>query len=66
MPQSALFILFDLIIDSPTHPETKKILSYLQILVAFFVRLGYATGRESFGSVPSEFLQMATKFVDEM
>lgn len=66
MPQSALFILFDVIVESPTDPGTKKSLSHLQILVAYFARLAYATGNELIGSVPSEFFQMATKFVQEV
>lgn len=66
MPQSALFILFDLIIESPIDFRTKKRLSYLQILVAYFNRLANTTAQELVGSVPSEFFQIATTFVQEM
>lgn len=66
MPQSALFILFDVIVESPTDSRTKKSLSYLQILVGYFARLAYATGKELMGSMPCEFFQMAAKFVQEV
>lgn len=66
MPQSALFILFDAIIEYSNHVETKNNLSYLQILVAYFARLAHATGIDLFISVPGEFFQIATNFVQEM
>ncbi|CZR44008.1 uncharacterized protein FPRO_13816 [Fusarium proliferatum ET1] len=64
MPQAALFILFDFIIENSCHEETKNNLSYMQIATSYFMRLQYVTGNMVFGTVVTQFLQIATKFVE--
>lgn len=64
MPQAALFVLFDFIIENPCHEETKKNLSYMQIATSYFMRLQYVTGNMAFGTISTQFLQIATKFVE--
>lgn len=66
MPQSALFLLFDFVIEYPGHPETKKNLSYMQIVASYFVRLQYSTNIGVYGTIPSEFFQIAAKFIEDM
>ncbi|KAL5586772.1 hypothetical protein FOBRF1_016642 [Fusarium oxysporum] len=65
MPQAALFVLFDFIIEHPCHDETRKDLSYMQIATSYFMRLQYATGNKAFGTIPTQFLQIATSFVED-
>ncbi|EGU73128.1 hypothetical protein FOXB_16363 [Fusarium oxysporum f. sp. conglutinans Fo5176] len=64
MPQAALFVLFDFIIEYPCHEETRKNLSYMQIATAYFMRLQYITGNMVFGTILTQFLQIATKFME--
>ena len=66
MPQSASFLLFDFVIEHPSHPETKKNLSYMQIVVSYFMRLQYATENSAYGTIPTEFFQIAANFVEDM
>ncbi|KAG5754938.1 hypothetical protein H9Q70_002439 [Fusarium xylarioides] len=64
MPQAALFVLFDFIIENPSHSETRKNLSYMQIATSYFMRLQYATGNMVFGTILTQFLEIATKFLE--
>lgn len=58
-----MFVLFDMVIHKPTHPETESDLALLDILGGYFSRFDYATG----GSVPcslfSGFAHIANQFV---
>ncbi|EXK25803.1 hypothetical protein FOMG_17574 [Fusarium oxysporum f. sp. melonis 26406] len=65
MPQAALFVLFDFIIAHPCHDEARKNLSYMQIATSYFMRLQYATEDKVFGTVLTQFLQIATEFVQD-
>ncbi|EXA30695.1 hypothetical protein FOVG_17960 [Fusarium oxysporum f. sp. pisi HDV247] len=66
MPQTALLLLFDFVIEHPLHPETRQNLSYLQMVASYFTRLQYATENDVYGTIPTEFLQIAAKFVEDM
>lgn len=66
MPQSASFLLFDFVIEHPRHPETKKNLSYMQMVASYFMRLQYATENGAYGTIPTEFFQIAAKFVEDI
>jgi hypothetical protein len=66
MPQSASFVLFDFILEHPSHPETKKNLAYMQKAASYFMRLQYATDNDAFGTIPTEFYQIAAKFVEDI
>ena len=58
-----MFVLFDMVIHNPTHPETESDLALLDTLSGYFSRYDYATG----GSVPcslfSGFAHIANQFV---
>ncbi|KAG4268331.1 hypothetical protein FPRO04_14799, partial [Fusarium proliferatum] len=66
MPQSALFLLFDFAIEHPSHPETRKNLSYMQMVASYFTRLQYLTKNGAYGTIPTEFFQIAARFVEDM
>ncbi|KAI3572434.1 hypothetical protein IWW34DRAFT_891967 [Fusarium oxysporum f. sp. albedinis] len=66
MPQSALFLLFDFIIEHPLDSEARHNLSYIQLAASYFTRLQFATKNDIDGTIPAEFLQIATKFVEDM
>ncbi|RKK21210.1 hypothetical protein BFJ67_g17402 [Fusarium oxysporum f. sp. cepae] len=66
MPQSALFLLFDFIIENPCHEETQKDLSYMQIIASYFMRLQYATQDDADSTLSTEFYQIASKFVENV
>ncbi|OOO09400.1 RTA-like protein [Aspergillus oryzae] len=63
LPLSALFILFDLVIHNPTHPETASNLALLEVAGGHFSRLEYATGGSLPSSVLAEFAYIARTFV---
>ncbi|KAB8263595.1 hypothetical protein BDV32DRAFT_161759 [Aspergillus pseudonomiae] len=63
LPLSALFILFDLVIHNPTHPETASNLALLEVAGGHFSRLEYATGGSLPSSVLAEFAYIARNFV---
>ena len=66
MPQSALFVLFDFVIENPSHPETEKNLAYLKLLEAFFVRMGDGSGNKLYGSISGDFVEIANTLVNEV
>lgn len=66
MPLFARFILFDVIVESPADLQMKKNVSSLQVIVAYFARLAYATGNEANFTVPNEFCQITAKPFQEM
>ncbi|KAE8322652.1 hypothetical protein BDV39DRAFT_196558 [Aspergillus sergii] len=63
LPLSALFILFDLVMHNPTHPETASNLALLEVAGGHFSRLEYATGGSLPSSVLAEFAYIARTFV---
>lgn len=63
MPISALFILFDLVIHNPTHPETNNNLALLDVASGHFSRIEYASRGTLPGSLVSEFAHIAREFV---
>lgn len=63
MPISALFILFDLVIHNPTHPQTNNNLALLDVASGHFGRIEYATSGTLPGSLVSEFAHIARDFV---
>ncbi|KAG6354379.1 hypothetical protein INS49_004396 [Diaporthe citri] len=62
-PLSAMFVLFDMVIHKPSHPETEINLALLDTVVGYFGRFDYATA----GSIPcglfSGFSHIANQFV---
>jgi len=66
MPLSALFILFDLVIHNPTHPETRNNLAFLDVAAGYFSRLEYATGGSLPSSLLSEFAHIARQYVRDV
>jgi len=66
MPQAALFVLFDSIVDYPVHEETKNNLAYMQLVVSYFMRVAIATKERLYDTVSTEFWQIATSFVEDV
>lgn len=64
-PIAALLILFDLIIDNPTHPDNAANLALLDVGSGHFSGLEYASGGTLPGSIASEFTQIARAYVRE-
>lgn len=58
-----MFVLFDMVIHKPSHPETETNLALLDTLAGYFGRFDYATG----GSIPCRlfagFAHIANDFV---
>ncbi|KZL88150.1 fungal specific transcription factor, partial [Colletotrichum incanum] len=65
MPLSSIFILFDLVIHNPTHPDTPNNISLLDVAAGHFSLLEYASGGSLPTSYIAEFAQMARDFVRE-
>ncbi|KAH8695318.1 fungal-specific transcription factor domain-containing protein [Talaromyces proteolyticus] len=63
MPISALFILFDLVVHNPTHPETNNNLALLDVASGHFGRIEYASRGTLPGSLVSEFAHIAREYV---
>ncbi|KAG4253852.1 hypothetical protein FPRO03_14223 [Fusarium proliferatum] len=66
MPQSALFLLFDFIIENPYHEETQKDLSYMQMVASYFMRFQYATKDNADSTLSTELYQIASKFLEDV
>lgn len=58
-------MLFDLVIDNPTHPETAANLALLDVGSGHFSGLEYASQGTLPGSLASEFTQIARAYVRE-
>lgn len=62
-PLSAMFVLFDMVIQKPSHSETETNLALLDTVAGYFSRFDYATA----GSIPcglfSGFAHIANQFV---
>jgi hypothetical protein len=63
---SALFILFDLVVHNPTHPETNNNLALLDVASGHFGRLEYISGGILPGSLVSEFAHIAREYVRDV
>ncbi|KAI9834090.1 MAG: hypothetical protein M1819_003375 [Sarea resinae] len=66
MPLSALFILFDLVVHNPTHPETNNNLALLDVASGHFSRLEYASSGSLPGSLVAEFAHIARQYVRDI
>jgi hypothetical protein len=66
MPISALFIIFDLVVHNPTHPETNNNLALLDVASGHFSRLEYASQGTLPGSLIAEFAHIAREHVRDV
>lgn len=66
MPISALFIIFDLVVHNPTHPETNNNLALLDVASGHFSRLEYASRGTLPGSLVAEFAHIARQYVRDV
>ena len=64
-PLAAFLVLFDLVIDNPTHPETAANLALLDVGSGHFSGIEYASQGTLPGSIASEFTQIARAYVRE-
>ena len=64
-PLAALFILFDLVVHNPAHPETELNLSLLDMAAGYFSRFDYATNGAVPAALLSGFAHIANQFVKE-
>lgn len=65
VPLAAMFILFDLVVHNPAHPETELNLSLLDMAAGYFGRFDYATNGAVPASLLSGFAHIANHFVKE-
>lgn len=65
VPLAAMFILFDLVVHNPAHPETELNLSLLDMAAGFFGRFDYATNGAIPAALLSGFAHIANQFVKE-
>lgn len=63
MPVMALFILFDIVIHDPKHPENPSNLALLDVGAGHFSRMEYASGSSLPGSLIAEFASIAREYV---
>jgi hypothetical protein len=63
VPMAAYLVLFDLVIDNPSHPETAANLALLDVGCGHFSGLEYASQGIIPGSVAAEFTQIARTYV---
>lgn len=63
MPLSALFILFDLVIQNPQHPDNNINIKLLDIVAWHFALLDYRSAGMLPGTHPSEFVHIAREYV---
>lgn len=66
MPLSALFIIFDLVVHNPTHPETNNNLALLDVASGHFSRIEYASRGTLPGSLVAEFAHIARQYVRDV
>ncbi|KAB5533473.1 fungal-specific transcription factor domain-containing protein [Coniochaeta sp. 2T2.1] len=65
VPLAAMFILFDLVVHNPAHPETELNLSLLDMAAGYFGRFDYATNGAVPAALLSGFAHIANQFVKE-
>jgi hypothetical protein len=66
MPIVAMFIIFDFVIHNPLHPETRKNLSYLDIVSSHYARLDLASQGNVHDAKVAEFTSIARLYVDSL
>ncbi|KAM6512141.1 hypothetical protein FSOLCH5_009859 [Fusarium solani] len=65
IPICALFVLFDQVINDPTHPDTRSNLALLDIAGGHFSRIEFASEGSLPGSLIAEFAYIAREYVNE-
>jgi hypothetical protein len=66
MPMVAMFVIFDFVVHNPLHPETKKNLSYLDIVAAHFARLDLLAQGTIHDAKVAEFTSIARLYVETL
>ena len=66
MPITALFVLFDLVVHNPRHPEIWSNLALLDVAGGHFSRIQYASGGTLPGSLITEFAYIAREYVNNV
>lgn len=66
MPIMGLFVLFDMVIHNPKHPENASNLALLDVCAGHFSRLEYASGGSLPGSLIAEFASIAREHVNNV
>lgn len=66
MPLSALFILFDAIVQNPSHQDTRANLTLLDIASGHFSQLEHVSAGALPGNHLSEFAHIARRYVQEL
>ncbi|OCK79907.1 hypothetical protein K432DRAFT_382648 [Lepidopterella palustris CBS 459.81] len=66
VPLAALFVLFDVVIHNPMHPETSSNLALLDVASGHFSRVEYASGGSLPASLVSEFAHIARSYVHDV
>jgi hypothetical protein len=66
MPMVAMFIIFDFVVHNPLHAETKKNLSYLDIIAAHFARLDLLAQGTIHDAKVAEFTSIARLYVETL
>ncbi|KAJ0103941.1 hypothetical protein J7T55_010958 [Diaporthe amygdali] len=66
MPLSALFILFDFIVQNPYHADTRANLTLLDIVSGHFSQLEHVSAGALPGNHLSEFAHIARRYVQEL
>ena len=66
MPITALFVLFDLVVHNPRHPEIWSNLALLDVAGGHFSRMQYASGGSLPGSLITEFAYIAREYVNNV
>ncbi|KAF5232115.1 hypothetical protein FANTH_13111 [Fusarium anthophilum] len=64
MPMVAMFIVFDFVIHNPLHTETRKNLSYLDIVAAHYARLDLLAQGTIHDAKVAEFTSIARLYVE--
>lgn len=63
MPLSALFILFDFVVQNPDHPDTRQNISLIGVAAGYFCQLEHASDGFIPGSVLYGFFDIAQQHV---
>lgn len=66
MPIMGLFVLFDMVIQNPKHPENASNLALLDVCAGHFSRLEYASDGSLPGSLIAEFASIAREHVNNV
>ncbi|KAJ4289886.1 hypothetical protein N0V90_011219 [Kalmusia sp. IMI 367209] len=62
VPLAAFFVLFDLVVDNPTHPDTSSNLALLDVGSGHFSRIEYASQGVLPGSILADFAHIARSY----